>query len=68
MLYGYVLTAVGLSMAYSITGELVQGGGMDPYFHIWNSLFLAGLGVGDGGIGLQLWDVCGPPTYPVRSR
>ena len=29
---------------------------MDPYFYIWNSLFLAGPGMGQGGITLTLWD------------
>ena len=52
----YVLTAVGLSMAYSIHVGLVQGGGMDPYFYIWNSMFLAGPGVGGGGIQIPLWN------------
>ena len=52
----YVVTAMGLSMAYSVTGGLVQGGGMDPYFYIWNSLFLAGPGIGEGGISLRLWE------------
>ena len=55
-LAAYIVTAVGLSLAYSIMGGIIQGGGMDPYFYVWNSLFLTGPGMGHGGIALCLWE------------
>ena len=37
----YVVNAVGLSIAYSVKGGVVQGGGMDPFFYTWSSFIIA---------------------------
>ena len=51
----YVVTAIGLSLAYKVKGGVVQGGGMDPFFYIWNSLLLHAVYTHLVGVPLQLW-------------
>ena len=36
----FIQTALGLAQAYRILRGVVQGGGMDPFFYVWNSLLL----------------------------
>ena len=52
----YVVTAIGLTVAYSVIGGVVQGGGMDPFFYIWNSLLLHAVRKYLRGVPVRRWD------------
>ena len=53
----HVQTAAGRSAAYPVTSGVIQGGGMDPYFYVWNSKILkAGIDRSSAGKQLRLPD------------
>ena len=53
----HVQTAAGRSAAYPVTSGVIQGGGMDPYFYVWNSKIVkAGIDRSSARTQLQLPD------------
>jgi hypothetical protein len=69
-LYGslevYLQTEEGMTPPYPVEGGAIQGGGMDPFWYVWNTKLLANaIRQQTEGISLSMWD--GPLTLQAQA-